>query len=344
MPTQTPLCGKESTMTQERPRPLIPKATEDPLILGPIPPEIDAKGRWDIAIQANGIEVVVDPFKAQDEIDGKEPYLAIVQNDGTILPVRKVEQLRFFNPRFGTWGYGLEPGGNFAQPFIREPNGGGVIVTPYCLVNGELYIGVSYVNYPLDNRNAKVLGVPRQFLNDRLNALESAKAAMGTKVSVSANLFDERGDGKFQIRLHTLDAKPFNPNNRFFIRDKDKGEGIQVYGAEFLWIPLMDGTLATTAEETVIKITGKMVALYEAGSQEQTVLKALEGAEFIHWSKISLLGDGMSTTAVEQLRGHMYRNEMKYLAGTELVKKLIADPESLKILEAAIKAQQNKNA
>ncbi len=130
----------------------MPPLGEDPLLFGTIPDDILPKARWLFALQSKGIEVVVSPYE-EDNPDKNRPRLAIVMPNGELQYVTKVETARFFNPRFGIWGYGLEPSGGFAQPYIREPNGGGVVVIPYALINQELYIGVTWQSYPADDRN-----------------------------------------------------------------------------------------------------------------------------------------------------------------------------------------------
>src|SRR5215212_8284809 len=72
-----------------------------------------------------------------------------------------VYQLVVHNEDFGTWAYGLTPGGYDGWSFHAR-GGGGVVILPFAQLSQSLVVGV--VDQHRHNQGGKVLNAPRGFL------------------------------------------------------------------------------------------------------------------------------------------------------------------------------------
>jgi hypothetical protein len=95
---------------------------------------------------------------------------------------------------------------------IEETGGGGSVIVPYYIMDGELYVGGVEENRP--NSGGKVWNVPRGFLDPGMTHFAMAQQ----------ELAEEAGFVPIEKRIRELRGAPMNPNSTYFVaKGPDKG-------------------------------------------------------------------------------------------------------------------------
>lgn len=184
------------------------------------------------------------------------------------------------HPRFGALHYGWAPEGYDTWTFT-ERGGGGAVITPYAVVDGDLLIGV--VSQPRRNQGGAVWNCPRGFVDPG----EPHAAAAVRELIEETGLVDVKG-------LVELDGTPGNPNSAFFETNAD--QGVRFYALE---VP----AARMQREERGWRVRTDAI--------DTTRIDASEGVHslrFLPWTDVARLGDLLSVAAVARLLAHRARS------------------------------------
>lgn len=133
--------------------------------------------------------------------------------DGHIVPCRSAR----LESRFGTWSYGLRPGG-FDGWWFAEQRGGGAVTLPFSRVDGELFVGL------IEEDRANMGGVVLCALGGFVDPGESHVDAARRETLEEAGL-----DPTVAAPLPGL---PVVSNRLFFAANPHQGQGVHMYAFE----------------------------------------------------------------------------------------------------------------
>lgn len=188
----------------------------------------------------------------------------------------KVETLQVTNSRYGLLTYGKNPAGMYDSWAFHEIGGGGAVIVPFILIQGEIWIGVVQ-QIRLFQSGTPVLNVPRGFLDPNEKHFEAAVRETEEETGFS------QGSRVFQ-----LPGEPLNPNSAFFETWGD-GEGVKFFAVEILQSEIEPGE-----GDTYVFKPG---VLNPVNKTAEGILKSV----FIPWRKAALLGDSFTRCGVVAL-------------------------------------------
>ncbi len=326
----------------------------DPIHLGVIPTDIDPARRWDIGLSVNGCDEIHFPRvpitkperiikEDPDAIrlvlyDGAErkviaqrksrrkPFrseLFVFDGDGRVEEVTTIDRFRAWNTTFGELRYGLHKL-NYATWAWHENGGGGAIAIPYVWCNGELYIGVVEQDRFFQDQQNCIQNVPRGFLKDELDHFETAKQEFAEEMMVSIGMLSGTSD-ELRARIFPLVGAPGNQNSAFMIQDSSKNEGMRYYGVEMLNVPMMNRYFSCHPSKVRFKLLEGMVIQYD--ESKSGMIEQIKGADFIHVSLISGLGDAFTGMGVFRLQSYLLKNRASELLQQNLIDQMLLDPK-----------------
>lgn len=178
--------------------------------------------------------------------------------------------------------YGKTPEG-YDGITIEEAGGGGSVIIPSVVIDGQLYIGVVEENRP--KAGGKQFNVPRGFLDPGETHFAAAKR----------ELAEESGYTPMEDRIQDIGGEPMNPNSTFFVtKGSDKGVkpfAVQVRQDEVRKVQSEnDNPIDRVYEFNPDVIQG----VTPAG-------KKVMNSKFIHWTKAMGLKDMFTVAAVGRL-------------------------------------------
>jgi 8-oxo-dGTP pyrophosphatase MutT (NUDIX family) len=181
-----------------------------------------ARARHDALLALNGeTSDAVRPIPAntsrgwrlylQDESDGPEREIAPA--------FLRAEQHRLgLSVRYGI---GVPPE-RFDRVVLRERGGGGVVIVPYALVDGELYVGVIRQHRTLTGAGS--FGLPMGGVDPGEDRIAAARREFMEETGLERDVVG---------RLAALPGRPLNPSPGFFQADARQGEGATFYALAF---------------------------------------------------------------------------------------------------------------
>ncbi len=221
--------------------------------------------------------VLVDiPSDKQDKRDWK------VEVNGQ--PVAEVSRVSISNPEFGILEYGNDPAGYDRWGFHGN-GGGGSVVVPYSLIEGELHIGV--VEQVRVNQGGAVLNVPRGFLHAGESHFRAARR----------EFTEETGHTPQKNDVFRFEGRPMNPNSAFF-ETIGPDEGVQAFGLRIHQEVLerrLDGGY---------RFRPGMLETAPA-SRDAKLAEQILGCRFVKASDALQLGDMFTVAGVGRLLGHL---------------------------------------
>ena len=213
-----------------------------------------------------------------------------------------ISTLQLHHPKLGvTIDYGQRPEG-YDGPVIQEKGGGGSVVVPYFINDGELYIGVVNESRPTmtDGSTEPIRNVPRGFMDPKEKHFDTATRILG----------QEAGFAPIADRVRELDGDPMNPNSAFFVTGK--GKGVKAYGVEMTADELVESKVSNTPAQReytfntdIVKPTSKMG-------------EKISGSTFIHWSEAVKLSDMFSVAATARIQPDLLSSEATKKATPEI--------------------------
>lgn len=227
----------------------------------------------------------VGPISQETEAQAKRGWEVFINGEKIDRPI---ETVRLINQRMQVEvDYGQRPEG-FDGPVLKEPGGGGSVIVPYVIHEGQLYIAVAEEKRPTmtDGVPLPILNVPRGFLDPNETHFETAKR----------ELAEETGYIPLEKRIKEVEGDPMNPNSTFFVTGKDKG--VRVFSTQVL----KDETRVSNPSEDLTEIefefNPNVIRTKEGASK--TADKVMH-SRFIHWTKAVKLGDMFTNAAVARL-------------------------------------------
>jgi ADP-ribose pyrophosphatase YjhB (NUDIX family) len=142
----------------------------------------------------------------------------VTLNDQDITP--QTNLIQFDHPLLGTLTFGLRPDGHDGWTY-HETGGGGAIMTPYCFIDHELFIGVIEEKKNLQSLHAKIKTLPGGFKDP----------GESHHMAVRRETLEETGFDPQKHQLVQLGGSGGNPNNGFF-ETWDKNEGVFFFSLE----------------------------------------------------------------------------------------------------------------
>ncbi len=194
------------------------------------------------------------------------------------------EQLRVLHlvldhPSFGTLTYGLTAGGHDGWSF-HERGGGGSVILPFSMVDGELFVGLVEQQRP--HQGGTVLNAPRGFVDpaERRDAAAQRELMEETGIDVPASA------------LSALPGAPANPNSGFF-ETTGTDEGVHFFAVEIPAERLLgQGNRRMFAEGAVDK---------RAEVCRSKLAEQVGEVVFVPWYEAATLGDMFTNAAVARL-------------------------------------------
>lgn len=181
--------------------------------------------------------------------------------------------------------YGQGPDG-YDQWVIKEPHGGGSVIVPYLIIDGELYVGANRQKRSLTG--GLVTEVPRGFALPHETHEEAAKREFQEETGVVKPLTE---------RVRPLAGKPTNANTAFFQANAKKGEGVKLFGVEINKGEVVLRRDSEDPKRRVYKFTPEV-----AGEIKELNEKIKpEGIRFFHASLLSETQDGFTLQAIARL-------------------------------------------
>lgn len=191
--------------------------------------------------------------------------------------------------------YGHGPDG-YDQWVITEPNGGGSVVVPYLIVDGQLYVGANRQKRSLTG--GLVTEVPRGFSLPHETQEESAKREFIEETGVVKPLVE---------RIEALKGRPINPNSAFFQANPRKGEGVKLFGIKIESSEVELRRDSKDPKRRVYKFNPKL----QAEIKEQNEKIKPEGIRFFHSSLLSETSDGFTLQAIARLQSQIPKPNIK---------------------------------
>ena len=300
-----PLGPFEIVRTWDRPKPnAVGDERSNLLHLGRIPHDIDPKRRWSVFLTGDtGEEVEISPVAPSIVWDGRSELL-LRRPDNSEALITQVSQLRVSSPSFGELRYGLHPAGYCTWAFY-EKGGGGSVVVPYIVWGDELYVGLVEQMRPFQDQHRTVPNVPRGFLKEELDHLQTAMQEGAEEMMVTVGSFEtEETNGDFRVRLHAIPAHPATPNSTFFIQDADRSEGIHFFGVEYLNAGVHADFFTNDKPWDIRFRIAQNLAIRYAPEHEK-LLEQIRGLTFVHWIVAAQVGDMMTNTSVARLQAYL---------------------------------------
>lgn len=182
-------------------------------------------------------------------------------------------------------GYGQGPDG-YDQWVIRESHGGGSVIVPYLIVDGELYVGANRQKRSLTG--GLVTEVPRGFALPTETHEEAAKREFQEETGATKSLAE---------RVKPLVGRPTNSNTTYFQANAKKGEGVKLFGVEIDKSEVVLRRDSSDARRRVYKFTPEV-----AGEIKELNEKIKpEGIRFFHASLLVETQDGFTLQAIARL-------------------------------------------
>lgn len=221
-------------------------------VLVDIPPDKQGKRGW--KVEVNGVEVA------------------------------EVSRVSISNPKFGVLEYGSDPAGYDRWGF-HENGGGGSVVVPYSLIEGELYIGV--VEQVRVNQGGAVLNIPRGFLHAGETHFRAARREFVEETSHTPQKND----------VFRFEGRSMNPNSAFF-ETIGPDEGVQAFG-----LRISHEVLERRLDGGYRFRPGMLQA--DPASKDLKLAEQILGCAFITAATALQLGDMFTVAGVGRLLGHL---------------------------------------
>ena len=202
--------------------------------------------------------------------------------NGEVVPT--VERLELEDPRFGCLTYGRTPAGYDGWSF-RVSHGGGVVIAPFAIVNGVLYVGV--VEQLRHNQGGMVQNVPRGFCEPRESYLQAA----------ARELFEETGNRDGATICFPMQGEPVNQDSASFDTSGDS-EGVRFFAARITPDQLEPADVG-------LRIRGSENEPISAAAREEQIASL----RFIPWTEATHLGDMFTLAAVARLLAYLTSND-----------------------------------
>jgi len=227
----------------------------------------------------------VGPISQEAEAQAKRGWEVLINGEKVDTPIQTVTLV---NQRMQVEvDYGQRPEG-FDGPVLKEPGGGGSVIVPYVIHEGQLYIAVVEEKRPTmtDGVPLPVLNVPRGFLDPNETHFETAKR----------ELAEETGYVPLEKRIKEVEGDPMNPNSTFFVTGKDKG--VRVFSAHVLNEETKVSNSSEDSTEIEFEFDPDVIRAKEGASK---IADRVMHSRFIHWTKAVKLGDMFTNSAVARL-------------------------------------------
>lgn len=199
--------------------------------------------------------------------------------DGKVV---EYHQADLTHPDFASVQVGLRPEG-YPGFVIAENGGGGSVIVPYALIDGELYIGMVQQARVLQSK-VPIWNVPRGFLRQGESPLAAAIREQD----------EEFGFTNAELRILPIPGVGANPNSAFYVT-------VDTPGVTYTAFRMFDDELELVADESVGDL--RVFAIKE-GLAEATD-KAGEGilqSRFFHWTIPAQVGDMFSNSGTVRLQ------------------------------------------
>ncbi len=189
--------------------------------------------------------------------------------------------------QYGVLRYGMTPGGYDGWSF-HEVGGGGTVILPYAVVNGQPYVGL--LHEKRHNQGGMVWNCPRGFLNSATeNHFEAAQRELAEE------LFTEHSLDVTKTKVEPLDGEPGNCNSAFF-ETPSAGEGLKYFAAKFHPAVLQDDGNGGYVFKTGFLQPDSKLDAAQKGMGEK-ILKS----RFVHWKEAARVSDLFTNAAVARL-------------------------------------------
>lgn len=200
--------------------------------------------------------------------------------------LRDVRHVVIEHPLFGMLSYGLTAGGYDGCSF-HERGGGGSVVLPFAVMEGELWVGL--VEQIRPHQGGLVLNAPRGYLDP------GEEHATGAR----RELLEEMGLDVPEDALIRLPGAPANPNSAFY-ETSSPGEGVHFFA---LRIP--PSYLLHRNGERPTLATGLVADDDEA--RQNRIGEQIGRSVFVPWHEAATLGDMFTNAAVARLLAARHR-------------------------------------
>lgn len=175
--------------------------------------------------------------------------------------------------------YGLTPAG-YDCLSIHSPGGGGSVIVPFSIYEGEVLIGMVYQKR--FNQGGDVWNLPRGFVNPNETHINAAKREFIEETGIENEKFD------FPVIL--LNG-PLNPDSAWFKTDKE-GEGVKFFSV------LIPGELLAREEGNTYKwALGEDNLLSQATKEAESIFKC----RFFPWQEAMHVSDMFTCAGVGRL-------------------------------------------
>ena len=200
--------------------------------------------------------------------------------------VPEVENFTLENPAFGTLTYGLQPAGYDGWTF-HENGGGGSVIVPHFLSNGEVYVGLLTEERP--TQGGLVLNLPRGFIEIGETHFQAAQREAGEEMSLKETT---------KRPLSELLGTPANPNSAFF-ESWGLGEGVRFFGLRFEESDIVRNGDELTLNASLLQPTSDQV------KQKALLEKIVGKARFVPWHTAILCSDMFTVAGTGRLMGSL---------------------------------------
>ena len=196
------------------------------------------------------------------------------------------------HPNFGSVRFGQRPEGYPGWVF-EENSGGGSVIVPYLIVNGETYIGMVQQARPLQSENP-IWNVPRGFIDPGESPLEAAIREQE----------EEFGFQDAALRIRRIPGMGTNPNSTFFVTTGQEG-------VTFTAFRVFPNEVEEVAEESLGSIRVFRIREDLANATDRNG-EAILAARFMPWTLAAQVGDMFSVAGVGRLAAAIEMDEVGF--------------------------------